>query len=215
MSSSWLAWALAAGACRLCSHLSSPNLIRVLKLPPRLVELFDLPSHGGLRESCERRIPGFDFDVLHLARTGYDELEGSACGVLALRLLKAERAGELLADAVWDETLIMRVPRGFFETMLRYVLARDVDTGGFVAKLEELQQPSLKTTAMTLAEKLIHKGRQEGQQDYILQALELRFDEVPEGLAEAIRSVGDNEKLRSLLRAAIQCASLEAFADQL
>ena len=211
--------------------------------PPRLIELFDLPGPGTLRESCERRIPDFDFDVLHLARTGYDEIDGSPGGILALRLLKAERAGDLLADEVWDEALILRVPREFFEVMLRYLLARDVDTAGFEAKLNALQQPSLRTTAMTLAEKLMQKGRQEGRQqghqeghqegrqeglqtglrkglrqgrqDDILEALELRFGQVPVGLAEEVRLVDDNDKLRSLLRAAIQCANLEAFASEL
>lgn len=190
--------------------------------PPQLLELFDLPPAGPLREFIERRIPDFEFDVLHLARTGYDEIEGSPRGILALRLLKAERARNLLADPVWDEVLILRVPKEFFEAMLAYVLVRDVDKRDFMTKVEALQ-PQLRTTAMTLAEKLtqegrqegLQKGRQEGRQEDILEALELRFGDVPEGLVEAVRSVAKDDHLRDLLRAAIQCGSLEEFSKRL
>jgi hypothetical protein len=68
---------------------------------------------------------------------------------------------------------------------------------------------------MSLAEQFrqegIRKGRQEGlvyskQQD-ILEALEIRFNRVPEGLREEIELIADTAKLQSLLRAMTLTAS--------
>ena len=63
------------------------------------------------------------------------------------------------------------------------------------------------------------EGRQEGliaskQQD-IVEALEIRFGTVPEGLREEIELIGDLSKLTSLHRAAILCADIESFAREL
>lgn len=185
---------------------------------PRLFDLFDLPGSESFREPFRRCIPDFDFDVLQLSETPYDEFEGTPAGILALRLLKAERNRELLGDAVWDEALILRAPREFFEAMLRYVLVRDVDTGAFVDKVNSLDA-SLKTTAMTLAEKFIQEGRKEGRkegrQDDILDALELRFGDLPKGLVEEVKTVVDEEKLSSLFHAAIRSGDLEEFSEAL
>ena len=89
---------------------------------------------------------------------------GNPAGMLALRLLKAARLGELLADAVWDDALMREVPPEAFETMLRYILGADLDRRGFSDRLERLRSP-LRNTAMTLAQQLIEEGRQEGRQE--------------------------------------------------
>ena len=62
-------------------------------------------------------------------------------------------------------------------------------------------------------------GHQEGliaskQQD-IVEALEIRFGTVPEGLREEIDLIGDPAKLTSLHRAAILCVDIESFAREL
>jgi predicted transposase YdaD len=72
---------------------------------------------------------------------------------------------------------------------------------------------------MSLAEQFRQEGRQEGlifskQQD-ILEALEIRFNRVPEGLREEIELIADAAKLQSLLRAAIRSATLESFVAEL
>ena len=84
---------------------------------------------------------------------------------------------------------------------------------------------------MTLAEQLHEEGMQQGiehgmqqgmhrgqvaakQQD-ILEALEIRFDRVPEGLREEIESLADTSKLQALLRSAIRSATLDEFAEAL
>jgi predicted transposase YdaD len=67
------------------------------------------------------------------------------------------------------------------------------------------------------------EGRQEGHQEGlifskqqdILEALEIRFQRVPEGLREEIESIIDTKKLTQLHRAAITSADLESFAAEL
>ena len=78
---------------------------------------------------------------------------------------------------------------------------------------------------MSLAEQFrqegIRKGRQQGRQEGlilskqqdILEALEIRFNRVPEGLREEIELIADTAKLQSLHRAAIRSATLEDFAE--
>jgi hypothetical protein len=76
---------------------------------------------------------------------------------------------------------------------------------------------------MSLAEQFrqegIRKGRQQGlvlaNQAAILEALEIRFNRVPEGLREEIELIADAAKLQSLLRAAIRSATLESFVAEL
>jgi hypothetical protein len=65
----------------------------------------------------------------------------------------------------------------------------------------------------------LSQGRQEGeilaQQQAVVEALEIRFDRVPEGLREEIEHIADSTRLHVLLRAAIRCADLESFAKEL
>ena len=72
---------------------------------------------------------------------------------------------------------------------------------------------------MSLAEQFRQEGRKEGlifskQQD-ILEALENRFQQVPDGLREEIESIIDTKKLTHLHRAAITSADIESFAAEL
>lgn len=59
------------------------------------------------------------------------------------------------------------------------------------------------------------EGRQEAQRGAVIEALELRFARVPEGLREEIGSITDPSKLQALFRAAIRCPDIEAFAQEL
>ena len=80
---------------------------------------------------------------------------------------------------------------------------------------------------MSLAEQFRQEGRQEGhqegrqeglifsQQQAIPEALEIRFQRVPEGLREEIESISDAKKLSHLHRAAIISTDLESFAAEL
>ena len=86
--------------------------------------------------------------------------------------------------------------------------------------MQKLRMPEeLIQDTMSAAELLFKEGRQEGRQeeaqDAVIQALEIRFDRVPDGLREAIRHISDASRLRGLHRAAIRCADIESFAKEL
>ncbi len=63
------------------------------------------------------------------------------------------------------------------------------------------------------------KGLQTGaisaRQKAVLDALEIRFGPAPDLIRSSIEALQDEARLRSLLRIAIQAASLEAFAREL
>ena len=54
------------------------------------------------------------------------------------------------------------------------------------------------------------KGQILAQQQAVVEALEIRFDRVPDGLCEEIGHIVDSTSLHVLLRAAIRCADLES-----
>jgi hypothetical protein len=138
---------------------------------------------------------------------------------MTLRVMKAERVTQLLADPVWDEGLLIQLPRATLELLIRYLLHADIDKDAFDRKLNSVAQSELQNTAMSLAEQLRHegleKGLEKGLQEGILEALEIRFDQVPEGLREAITAIHDPTHLRRLHKAAIQAATLEDFTRSL
>jgi len=187
------------------------------KIKTRLSALLDLPP--GAAESLRPFIPDFGFHALQLAEMSYGGMLGTPSGILILRVMKAERLNQLLDDAVWDEALLMAVPRRVFDLVLRYILGADIDKEAFETKIHTISHPKTRRIAMTLAERYHNDGRQEGRvegrQEKVIEALEIRFDVVPVGLREAIQEVRDEAHLRRLHRAAIQCASLEAFSKAL
>ena len=80
---------------------------------------------------------------------------------------------------------------------------------------------------MTLAQKLRQEGRTEGRQEgrqegnlaasrqSVIEALEVRFGLIPDGLCDSIEAIADPERLRVLHRVAIVTDSLESFAGSL
>jgi predicted transposase YdaD len=133
--------------------------------------------------------------------------------------MKAERLEKLLEDIVWDEPLFLRVPREIIEMLFRYILDADVDKAAFDRKVKTVTHPEIQNTAMTLAQQYRQEGRQEGQilarQRAVIEALEIRFGQVPEGLREEISRIADPPRLSALLRAAIKAASPEEFSRSL
>ena len=72
---------------------------------------------------------------------------------------------------------------------------------------------------MTIAQKLREEGLSQGRlqalQGNVVEALEVRFGSVLKGLRETIQATAEEAKLHDLLRAAIRCPTLDAFAAQL
>ena len=187
------------------------------KSSTRLAELIDIPEGAGA--DIKKHIPDFEFQLVELYHMPFDKILGTPMGILTLRALKAEKLQALLDDPVWDETLLIQLPSASFEMLMRYILDRDLDKPAFRRKLQTLRNPKLSKNAMSLAEQFRQEGRQEGlifskQQD-ILEALEIRFQQVPEGLSEEIEAIIDFKKLTHLHRAAITSADLESFAAEI
>jgi len=85
----------------------------------------------------------------------------------------------------------------------------------FRRNVETIQQAEVRKTTMTLAEQIRQEGRHEGRQEGVIEALEIRFGELPEGLKTAISGVQDIEHLKNLHREAIRCADVECFTRAL
>jgi hypothetical protein len=189
----------------------------VWELSPRFASLLEVP--GGCEGALRPCIPDFTFRLIQLAALPFDALRGTPAGIMTLRVMKAERVAQLLADPVWDEALLIQLPRAALELLIRYLLHADIDKEAFDRKVNSVTQTELKNNAMSLAEQLrqegLQKGRQEGIQEGILEALEIRFDLVPAGLREAIGAIHDPTHLRRLHKASIQAATLEDFSRSL
>ena len=139
-----------------------------------------------------------------------------------------------LKMTVLDEMLMVQLLPEEFERFLRYIFDRGIDKPDFRRKLKTITDPKLIENAMSLAEQLREEGRQEvrslaeqfrkegrqagliaSKQQDIVEALEIRFGTVPEGLREEIELIGDPAKLTNLLRAAIRSTDIESFAREL
>ena len=191
-------------------------------LNPQFASLLDLPT--GLEKDFAGFIPDFAFRLIQLAELPYEKITGTPAGILVLRALKAEQMGQLLGGEVWDEALMAVAPREIFEMVLRYILlAGDIDREAFDRKVYGLATERIKTTAMTLAQQFRQEGRLEGreegqvlaQQGAVIEALKIRFGQVPEMSRGAILVITDAARLHLLHSEAIRCTSLEAFARTL
>jgi hypothetical protein len=52
--------------------------------------------------------------------------------------MKAERLSRLLDDFVWDEALMRQISMDLFETLLRYILAADIDKPSVMTRLQQI-----------------------------------------------------------------------------
>lgn len=122
----------------------------------------------------------------------------------------------MLDEAVWDEALLVRLPRETLDLLVRYILRADVDNDAFGRGIAAIQQPEVKSAAMSLAEQIRQKGRREGSlstlQDSILELLEVRLGEVSPAYQRSVRAISEEARLKRLLIAASQAVSLEAFS---
>lgn len=179
-------------------------------IEPRFAALLDIPAE--LAGEIADFVPDFTFRLIQLANLDFHAIRGTPAGILTLRVMKAERLAKLLDEAVWDEHLFLQVPRETLELLIRYILHADVDKQAFDRKVHDVTHPQIRSTAMTLAQQLHQEGRQEGRQEAILDNLRLRFGMIPEGLAETVHAIFDDDHLRRLHRASLEAASVENFA---
>jgi predicted transposase YdaD len=205
----------------------------VWNVDPSFSSLF---SFTGPDDPMRRYLPDFLYELIQLAALPFDAIRSTPDGTLVLRILKAERSGELLSDPIWDDELLRTVLLDTFHLAVSYMYSRDsVDNDALFHKIKSIGSEPHRTSAMTLAQKLHQDGRMEGRRDGIeegfangelkgtlaasrqsvLEALDLRFGPIPDGLRDSLNAIADPEKLRALLRVAIVSDSLESFAASL
>ena len=178
-------------------------------------------------------IPDFAFGLIQLAAIPFHAIRGTPDGIFVLRALKAEPIGLLLGNAVWDNNLLSHVSRRLFDRFIPYVFDRTdpIDRPRVVRKIQAVRNQAHRTSAMTLAQHLRQEGIQEGfktgelkgrmeerthsRRQSVLEALDLRFGPIPDGLRDSLNAIADPERLRALHRAAIISDSLESFAASL
>ncbi len=111
-------------------------------------------------------MPEFTFGLIQLATLPFKEIAGTALGTITLRVLKAERTGELMSELVWDEDLLLELSPSHLERILRYIVGvGEFDKTTIEQKLSTLKASAIKENAMTIAEQYLQQGRQEGQQE--------------------------------------------------
>jgi hypothetical protein len=199
---------------------------RIWKLSTQFSALF---GNAASLDFLRPFLPDFAFRLIQLAAIPFDAIRGTPDGIFVLRVLKAEPIGRLLGNAVWDNNLLAHVSRRLFDRFISFLFARTdpIDRPHFIRKIHRVRNPALRTSAMTLAQQLRQEGFATGKQEgrleerthsrrqSVLEALDLRFGPVPEGLRDSLNAIADPEKLRALLRAAIVSDSLESFTTSL
>ena len=157
------------------SHTLPPILPTVLaqnnqawSIVPRFHALFaptsDLGDFG--RSPLSRYVPEFTFRLIQLAALPFKEITGTALGTITLRILKAERTGELMSELVWDENLLLELSPSHLERVLRYIVGvGEFDKATVEQKLKTLKASAIKENAMTIAEQYLQEGRQQGRQE--------------------------------------------------
>lgn len=194
--------------------------------PENLAHLVEICPEAEL--ALRQYQPSLGIHALDLFQTPYHRLKGTPDGTLTLRALKAQPVGELLSDAVWDQSLICKVSAHTEEMFLRYVLNAEDNRAAVLARAEKVRSKSFLTNAMTIAQQLIEEGRVEGRvegreegrqeggilgrQQSILLCLEIRFGELPDTIRSQITAVKSIAKLESILSTAIHNSSLEQIA---
>ncbi len=198
---------------------------RPWRTAPRLEDLLDLPA--GIAETIRPWQPSLNYHLLELVRIPYDELGGTAEGILTLRTLKAEPVDELFCDALWEESLLFAISESALERMLRYILNADSNVSLLKERIRKIRSKPLQAKTMTIADQLRQEGRQEGIQEgmskgqalalrgAVLRALEIRHGSCPSGISDALEAVEDPKRLGQLLDSAIRSESIESFAQRL
>ena len=135
----------------------------VWDLSPDFASLIHIPA--GLAHDVRPVIPDFTFRLIQLADLPFEKIVGTPAGIMTLRVMKAERIAKLLDDPVWDEALMIQLPREILEFIIRYILEAGVDKDAFDRKILRITQPEIQSSAMTIAQQLRQEGRQEGREE--------------------------------------------------
>jgi len=129
------------------------------------------------------------------------------------RLYESGHTAEQIREAYRLLAWMMRLPKRqtlqFRDNLVKYQEEKRMP---FITDTEEF---AVKVGRQEGIKQGMNQGIAYAQQQAILDALELRLGEVPEGLKETIERISGSDKLRELLRIAIRIESFEAFARAL
>ncbi|MDX2111657.1 MAG: Rpn family recombination-promoting nuclease/putative transposase [Verrucomicrobiota bacterium] len=134
---------------------------------PRFIDLIDIPTN--LLPVLKPYIPDFSYHLFELSKHNYDDFLGTPLGIMVLRLLKAERLKDLQNPKVLDETLLLRLSPEELFSVIHYIFhVGNLDTKTIETIIQGIKAESIRNTTMTLAQKYIQEGRQEGEEQGLL-----------------------------------------------
>lgn len=138
-------------------------------LSPRFADLFALADE--MAKDVAEFIPAFTFRLIQLAEIPFDKIWGTPLGIMTLRVLKAGSQGKdsLMSDAVWDQSLMVRLPPDALERIFHYIFGvGEIDLESIREKIFEIENEPVRNKAMTIAEQFRMEGRQEGRHEGVL-----------------------------------------------
>ncbi len=179
----------------------------------------------------------FDFPVAKLLdfrdRQGQLSLSSSPVGLLVLAILKAQELASESNESVLERSrwklhvLRSLYERGWSRQQVRHLfrfldwvvrLPEDVDDQVFVelANTEEEKQMSYITSFERYGmrkgmEKGVQEGRLTNAREAVIDALEIRFGDVPDDIRNAVESITDLKACKKLHHDAIRADSIEVF----
>jgi len=166
---------------------------KLLEILPSLVEDTSLPALAAKAQ------------IAALQTSANPDLRMAARWRLTRLLLEQGYSRADVLDALRLIAWMMQLPRTQTLQFREKIVEFDqMNATAYITDLEELA-----------IEKGIEKGQILAQQQAVIEALDIRFDRVPDGLREEIGHIVDSARLHVLLRAAIRCAELESFAKEL
>ena len=178
----------------------------------RLRDLIEIPAE--IAEWASSFVPDCGFFLVELSGVQWDKLADGCLARAVMGALQSERTGEmkfqevqrivgdLFAEPQREEALKIA------NHLWRYLLQHSELQSREVCEIVDSTIPAeQKEKFMSTADILRQEGRQEGgilaQQQAVVEALEIRFDRVPDGLREEIGHIVDSARLHALHRAAM------------
>ena len=198
----------------------------------RLRDLIEIPAE--IAEWASAFVPDCGFFLVELDGVQWEKLADGCLARAVMGALQSERTGEMkfrevqrIVGELFAEPQREEAQK-LAKHLWRYLLYHSELQSREVCEIVEStipaeQKEKFMSTADILRQEGEQKGRQEGrqegeilaQQQAVVEALEIRFDRVPDGLREEIEHITDSARLHLLHRAAIRCADLESFTKEI
>lgn len=187
----------------------------------------------GPYDALKDYVPDFKYILLDLTRYSDEEIKGEVQARVLLLVLKHIFDTDIfqtLPDILSLFNEVMQQDTGLqtIETLLRYLFSTINDEN--VDKVKDMIENTLtqeKGGAImgTIAEKYINEGMQQGMQqgmqegsiiaarEAVIEALELRFGNLPDAIKNKLNAINDPIKLKDLLRKAITIQRFDDFRN--